>query len=76
MSQICPFRELAFKKSRENNIDINLDDGWCLYIPAQLKHVFGVLPRNVYYSNEIDDAFFAKIPPSYLFSGLKHNDLN
>ena len=51
-STACPFKELAKELAKETGKDIDIDKGWGLFLPINLKKKMGTLPKNVFYTNE------------------------
>ena len=62
----CPFKKIAKELSETLGKEINLDKDWGLFLPAALEPILGSPPKNVYYSIEEKQAFFAPLPQKFL----------
>lgn len=76
LTESCPYKKLAKKKSIETGKNIDLDDGWLLFLPANLKQDLGELPDNVYYSNYTNQALFCPSIEDYCLSALPSTSNN
>ena len=74
--KLCPYKKLAQKKSIETGQNIDLDDGWFLFLPSNLKQELGELPNNVYYSNATNQALFCPSIEDYCLSTLSSMSSN
>ena len=66
MTVICPFKKIAKELSKTINKEINLDNDWGLFLPVALEPILGKPPKNVFYSIEEKQAFFAPLPEQFL----------
>ena len=63
---MCPFKQLAKRHSERIGENIDLDHGWCLFLPIYLKPRLGELPKNVYYTDVDNFPFFSRVPEDFL----------
>ena len=64
----CPFKKIAKELSNSIGKEINLDKDWGLFLPAALEPLLGTPPKNVFYSIEEKQAFFAPLPQNFITS--------